>query len=69
MAGRCQDADERFNAIAGRDGRLEFRVDRADIPLRLRVEAVGYRTQDGPEFRAGDDAARTQDFHLRPSPQ
>jgi uncharacterized GH25 family protein/thiol-disulfide isomerase/thioredoxin len=59
---------ERFNAVSGRDGRLEFLADRTDIPLRLRVEAAGYRTQDGPEFRVGDDAARTQDFRLRPSP-
>lgn len=59
---------ERFNAVAGRDGRLSFLATRTDIPLRLRVEAPGYRSQDGPEFRVGDDAARTQDFPLQPSP-
>jgi protocatechuate 3,4-dioxygenase beta subunit/thiol-disulfide isomerase/thioredoxin len=58
---------ERGNAVAGKDGRLEYLADRTDIPLRLRVEAPGYRTQDGPEFRVGEDAARTQDFRLRPS--
>ncbi len=59
---------ERGNAVAGTDGRLDFLATRADIPLRLRVEAEGYRTQDGPEFRIGDDAGRTQDFRLQPSP-
>jgi thiol-disulfide isomerase/thioredoxin len=59
---------ERMNAVAGKDGRLTFLAHRADIPQRLRVEAPGYRTQDGPEFRLGDDATRTQDFHLQPSP-
>jgi len=58
---------ERFNAVAGKDGRLEFLAGRTDIPLRLRVEAPGYRTQDGPEFRVGDDAGRKQDFRLNPS--
>jgi thiol-disulfide isomerase/thioredoxin len=55
---------ERGNAIAGKDGRLNFLASRTDIPLRLRVEAVGYRTQDGPEFRVGDDTPRTQDFRM-----
>jgi RNA polymerase sigma factor (sigma-70 family) len=59
---------ERGNGIAGKDGRLDFLSDRTDIALRLRVEAPGYRTQHGPEFRVGDDAARTQDFSLQPSP-
>lgn len=59
---------ERGNAIVGKDGRLSFMANRTDIPLRLRVEALGYRTQDGPEFRVGDDAGRTQDFRLEPSP-
>jgi RNA polymerase sigma factor (sigma-70 family) len=58
---------ERGNAAACKDGRLGYLATRADIPLRLRVEADGYRTQDGPEFRVGDDAGRTQDFHLQPS--
>jgi thiol-disulfide isomerase/thioredoxin len=58
---------ERFNAARGKDGRLEFLADRADIPLRLRIEARGYRTQDGPEFRVGD-GNRKQDFRLQPSP-
>jgi RNA polymerase sigma factor (sigma-70 family) len=58
---------ERFNAVAGKDGRLSFLATRTDIPQRLRVEAAGYRTQDGPEFRVRVDAARTQDFRLQPS--
>jgi RNA polymerase sigma factor (sigma-70 family) len=58
---------ERGNAVAGKDGRLDFLADRTDIALRLRLEAEGYRSQDGPEFRVGEDAARTQDFRLRPS--
>jgi RNA polymerase sigma factor (sigma-70 family) len=59
---------ERGHAVAGQDGQLSFLADRADIPQRLRVEALSYRTQDGPEFRLGDDASRTQDFRLQPSP-
>jgi beta-lactamase regulating signal transducer with metallopeptidase domain/protocatechuate 3,4-dioxygenase beta subunit/thiol-disulfide isomerase/thioredoxin len=59
---------ERYNSVAGKEGRLNYRATRTDIPLRLRVEAEGYRTQDGPEFRVGDDASLTQDFRLRPSP-
>jgi RNA polymerase sigma factor (sigma-70 family) len=59
---------ERYNAVAGKDGRLDYMAERTDIPLRLRVEAAGYRTQDGPEFRVGDDAGRKQDFRLEPSP-
>ncbi len=58
---------ERGNAVAGKNGRLEYLADRTDIPLRLRVEAPGYRTQDGPEFRVGDDSPRKQDFRLQPS--
>jgi hypothetical protein len=58
---------ERGNAKAGKDGRLDYLATRADIPLRLRIEAPGYRWQTGPEFRVGDDAARTQDFRLQPS--
>jgi thiol-disulfide isomerase/thioredoxin len=59
---------ERFNAVTGRNGRLDFKADRADIPQRLRVEAPGYRTQDGPEFRVGDSTSLRQEFRLRPSP-
>ncbi len=58
----------RGNAKPGQDGRLSFLATRTDIPQRLRVEALGYRTQDGQEFHVGDDAARTQDFRLQPSP-
>lgn len=58
---------ERFNAIAGKNGRLEYLARRTDIPLRLRIEAAGYRTQNGPEFRVGDDN-RKQNFRLQPSP-
>jgi hypothetical protein len=57
---------ERGNAKAGKDGRLDFLADRTDIPQRVRVEAMGYRSQDGPEFRVGDDH-RAQDFRLQPS--
>jgi RNA polymerase sigma factor (sigma-70 family) len=59
---------ERGNAKAGKDGQMDFHADRTDNPLRLRVEAPGYRTQTGPEFRVGDDSGRTQDFHLQASP-
>ena len=59
---------ERYNAKPGRNGRFEYLATRTDIPLRLRIEAKGYRTQDGPEFRVGDDQARRQDFRLQPSP-
>ena len=59
---------ERMNAKAGKDGRLDYLATRTDIPLRLRIEATGYRNQTGPEFRVGDDTSRTQDFRLQPSP-
>jgi len=58
---------ERNHAVAGKDGRVDYLATRTDIPLRLRVEAPGYRTQDGPEFRVGDNTPRVQDFRLRPS--
>jgi thiol-disulfide isomerase/thioredoxin len=59
---------ERSNGKVGTSGHLDFLATRTDIPLRLRIEAPGYRWQDGPEFRVGDDRARTQDFQLQPSP-
>ena len=59
---------ERMNAKAGRDGRLDYLPFRNDIPQRLRVEARGYRTQTGPEFRLDGNPSRTQDFRLQPSP-
>jgi RNA polymerase sigma factor (sigma-70 family) len=58
---------ERNNSVPGKDGRLQYLAQRTDIALRLRVEAPGYRTQDGPEFRVGDATSRTQDFRLKPS--
>jgi RNA polymerase sigma factor (sigma-70 family) len=58
---------ERSHARAGKGGRLDYLTDRTDVALRLRVEAMGYRTQDGPEFRVGEDASRVQDFRLQPS--
>jgi RNA polymerase sigma factor (sigma-70 family) len=58
---------ERINSKSGKNGRLEYLADRTDIPLRLRVEAPGYRTQDGPEFRVGDDWSLRQEFRLQPS--
>lgn len=57
---------ERSNAVTGKDGRLDYLPHRADYPLRLRIEAPGYRTADGPEFRVGDDQSRTQNFRLKP---
>lgn len=59
---------ERYNGVAGKDGRLDYLAERPDIPQRLRIEAPGYRTQDGSEFRIGDDPGRKQDFRLQPSP-
>jgi thiol-disulfide isomerase/thioredoxin/uncharacterized GH25 family protein len=58
---------ERGHAKAGKDGRLDYLATRTDIPLHLRVEALGYRSQTGLEFRVGDDMPRTQDFRLQPS--
>ncbi len=57
----------RSNAVVGKNGRLDYLADRIDYPQRLRIEALGYRTQDGPEFRVGDDSSRQQDFRLQPS--
>jgi RNA polymerase sigma factor (sigma-70 family) len=59
---------DRGNALPGKNGGLDFLAERTDCPLRLRIEAMGYRTQDGPEFRVGDDTSRTQNFRLQPSP-
>lgn len=61
---------QRSSAVAGQDGRFDFRVERGFVPerQRLRVEAPGYRVQDGPAFLYGDDVARTHDFRLQPSP-
>jgi hypothetical protein len=39
----------RYNAELGKDGRLDYLAEQSDIPQRLRIEAAGYRTQDGPE--------------------
>jgi RNA polymerase sigma factor (sigma-70 family) len=58
----------RSHAVSGKDGRLGYLATRTDVPLRLRVEALGYRTQEGPEFRVGEDTSRVQDFRLQPSP-
>jgi thiol-disulfide isomerase/thioredoxin len=58
---------ERFNAKPGMDGRLDYLATRQDTAQRLRIEAAGYRTQTGPEFKLGDDSPRTQDFRLQPS--
>jgi RNA polymerase sigma factor (sigma-70 family) len=57
----------RGDSFAGKDGKLEYLATRTDIPLRLRVEAMGYRNQDGPEFRMGEEGNRIQDFRLQPS--
>ena len=53
---------ERMNAKVGKDGRLDYLATRTDIPVRLRVEANGYRTQTGPEFRVGDDTTAHPGF-------
>jgi RNA polymerase sigma factor (sigma-70 family) len=58
---------ERHHGVSSKNGQLDYRAKRTDIPLRLRIEAPGYRTQDGPEFRVGDDTSRTQNFRLQPS--
>src|SRR5262249_16992775 len=58
---------ERSNAKTGTDVKLDCLAARTDIPLRLRIEAIGYRTQTGPEFRVGDGSSRAQDFSLKPS--
>jgi RNA polymerase sigma factor (sigma-70 family) len=60
-------APERYHAVAGKNGRLDYVETCTDHPMRIRIEAMGYRTQDGPEFRVGDGATRTQNFRLRPS--
>lgn len=59
---------ERSNGVSGKNGKLDYLATRPDYPLRLRIEAKGYRTQDGPEFHVGDDSPRTQNFRLQPSP-
>ena len=41
---------ERGNAKTGKDGKLDYLPTRTDIPLRLRIEAMGYRTQTVPNF-------------------
>jgi beta-lactamase regulating signal transducer with metallopeptidase domain/uncharacterized GH25 family protein/thiol-disulfide isomerase/thioredoxin/Leucine-rich repeat (LRR) protein len=58
---------ERNKAAAGKDGRFEYLATRADNPLRLRIEAIGYRNQDGAQFHVGVDDVRPQDFRLQPS--
>ncbi len=58
---------ERQNAQPGKDGKLDYLAERIDIPTRVRIEAPGYRTQDGPEYRVGDDDLRIQHFRLLPS--
>ena len=58
---------ERFNARQGKNGRLDYLATRTDIPLRLQIEAMGYRTQLGPEYRVGGDGPRIQNFRLQPS--
>ena len=60
-------SDERGKAETGRDGALKFLVSRDDHPQRLRVEAMGYRTVTGREFKRGDDDAQVQDFALEPA--
>ena len=59
---------DRSEAIPGQKGRLEYTARRSDIPLRLRIEAPGYRSQTGPEFRIGEIGERIQTFRLQPSP-
>ncbi|MDY3560873.1 sigma-70 family RNA polymerase sigma factor [Gemmata sp. JC673] len=56
-------------AVLGREGQFQFRaVPNGNSPLRwLRVEAPGYRTQDGPELLADNPTSQKQDFKLVPS--
>ena len=56
---------DRGSAKVGKDGWLSFIGNRSDC--RLRIEAMGYRTQDGPEFRPGGEPVHKQDFRLQPS--
>jgi len=58
---------ERANAETGRDGDLKFLVRRDDYSQRLRVEAMGYRTVTGREFKRAGDDAQVQDFVLEPA--
>jgi thiol-disulfide isomerase/thioredoxin/uncharacterized GH25 family protein len=58
---------ERYNAKTGKNGKLEYLATRTDVPLRLHIEAMGYRKQIGPQFHVGDDSPRTQNFPLQPS--
>jgi RNA polymerase sigma factor (sigma-70 family) len=57
---------DRGHGAAGKNGRFEYKADRTDIPLRLRIEAPGYRSQTGPQFKVGDGNVK-QDFRLTPS--
>jgi uncharacterized GH25 family protein/thiol-disulfide isomerase/thioredoxin len=59
---------ERERSSACTNGRLVFDSDRTDVPLRIRVEAPGYRSQMGPEFRRGEGKDLVQNFRLDPSP-
>lgn len=59
---------ERYNATQGSDGRLDVVAHPKEYAQRIRIEAPGYRTQDGPIFTAGDDSPRVQDFRLISSP-
>ena len=59
---------ERNHAVPGKDGQFNFDAMRNDYAMRSRIEAKGYRSQTGPEFRVGDEAALTQHFRLQPSP-
>lgn len=59
---------QRMNAFNSKQGKFEYQLERGEYPLRLRIEAMGYRSQFGPEFRLGEDANRTQDFRLQASP-
>ncbi len=58
----------RGESVSGTAGRYSIKVTGAEKTVRLRIEAPGYRTQDGPAFRVGVDQPRPQDFKLVPSP-
>jgi uncharacterized GH25 family protein/thiol-disulfide isomerase/thioredoxin len=59
---------ERDVKLTDKEGRFDYLATRTDCPHKLRIESVGYRSQDGPEFRIGDASPRSQNFRLQPSP-
>ena len=46
-----------YEVAHGKDGQLDYLAEISEYPIRLRISAMRYRTQDGPIFRIGDDNA------------